>query len=103
MFVPWYFWGETLWIAYFVPALLRYTLVLNATWLVNSAAHMWGNRPYDISINPRENRWVTFSAIGVLGIFFSGSSWCVETGRSLFPGNRTHSNQYVIDLLLPEV
>lgn len=64
MFVPWYFWGETLWIAYFVPALLRYTLVLNATWLVNSAAHMWGNRPYDISINPRENRWVTFSAIG---------------------------------------
>ncbi|KAG5262753.1 hypothetical protein AALO_G00278490 [Alosa alosa] len=64
MFVPWYFWGETLWIAYFVPALLRYTMVLNATWLVNSAAHMWGNRPYDSKINPRENRWVTFSAIG---------------------------------------
>ncbi|XP_076154248.1 acyl-CoA desaturase [Alosa pseudoharengus] len=64
MFVPWYFWGETLWIAYFVPALLRYTMVLNATWLVNSAAHMWGNRPYDVKINPRENRWVTFSAIG---------------------------------------
>ncbi|XP_057682708.1 acyl-CoA desaturase [Corythoichthys intestinalis] len=64
MFVPWYFWGESLWVAYFVPALLRYTLVLNATWLVNSAAHMWGNRPYDQSINPRENKFVTFSAIG---------------------------------------
>ncbi|XP_063077833.1 acyl-CoA desaturase [Engraulis encrasicolus] len=64
MFVPWYLWGESLWVAYFIPALLRYTLVLNATWLVNSAAHMWGNRPYDVNINPRENPWVTFSAIG---------------------------------------
>uniref|UniRef100_A0A1A8F1S0 stearoyl-CoA 9-desaturase n=1 Tax=Nothobranchius korthausae TaxID=1143690 RepID=A0A1A8F1S0_9TELE len=63
-FVPWYLWRESLWVAYFVPALLRYTLVLNASWLVNSAAHMWGNRPYDKSINPRENRFVTFSAIG---------------------------------------
>ena len=64
MLVPWYMWGESLWVAYFVPSLLRYTLVLNATWLVNSAAHMWGNRPYDTGINPRENRFVTFSAIG---------------------------------------
>lgn len=62
--VPWYMWGESLWVAYFVPALLRYALVLNATWLVNSAAHMWGNRPYDGTINPRENRFVAFSAIG---------------------------------------
>ncbi|XP_046884719.1 stearoyl-CoA desaturase b [Hypomesus transpacificus] len=64
MLVPWYFWGESLLVAYFVPAILRYTLVLNATWLVNSAAHMWGNRPYDQGINPSENRFVAFSAIG---------------------------------------
>lgn len=63
-FVPWYLWGESLWVAYFVPAVLRYTLVLNATWLVNSAAHMWGNRPYDNTINPRENKYVAFGAIG---------------------------------------
>ena len=25
----------------------RYMLTLNFTWLVNSAAHMWGPRPYD--------------------------------------------------------
>nr|AMM72862.1 stearoyl-CoA desaturase-1 [Acanthogobius hasta] len=62
--VPWYFWGESLLVSYFVPALLRYAVVLNATWLVNSAAHMWGNRPYDKHINPRENRFVAFSAIG---------------------------------------
>ncbi|XP_012736040.2 stearoyl-CoA desaturase b [Fundulus heteroclitus] len=64
MLVPWYFWGESLVVGYFVPGLLRYTVVLNATWLVNSAAHMWGNRPYDKTINPRENQFVALSAIG---------------------------------------
>ncbi|XP_056291626.1 stearoyl-CoA desaturase b [Pseudoliparis swirei] len=64
MFVPWYFWGESLSVAYFVPGLLRYAVMLNATWLVNSAAHMWGNRPYDKTINPRENLIVILSAIG---------------------------------------
>lgn len=62
--VPWYFWGESLAVGYFVAGLLRYTLILNATWLVNSAAHMWGNRPYDKTINPRENPLVALTAIG---------------------------------------
>ncbi|KAM9364632.1 stearoyl-CoA desaturase b [Pholidichthys leucotaenia] len=64
MLVPWYFWGESLVVGYFVPGLMRYALVLNATWLVNSAAHIWGNRPYDKTINPRENPLVAFSAVG---------------------------------------
>jgi len=64
MLVPWYFWGESLTVGYFVPCLLRYAFGLNATWLVNSAAHLWGNRPYDVTINPRENRFVAFSACG---------------------------------------
>lgn len=62
--VPWYFWGESLAVGYFVSGILRYTLILNATWLVNSAAHMWGNRPYDKTINPRENPLVALTAIG---------------------------------------
>uniref|UniRef100_A0A8C5PV32 stearoyl-CoA 9-desaturase n=2 Tax=Leptobrachium leishanense TaxID=445787 RepID=A0A8C5PV32_9ANUR len=62
--VPWYFWGESLYVAFYVPCLLRYALVLNATWLVNSAAHMFGNRPYDKTINPRENSLVALGAIG---------------------------------------
>lgn len=66
--VPWYFWGETLYTAFYVPCILRYALVLNATWLVNSAAHMYGNRPYDKSINPRENRFVALGAIGTFSI-----------------------------------
>ncbi|KAM9326938.1 stearoyl-CoA desaturase [Gastrophryne carolinensis] len=62
--VPWYFWGESLGVAFYVPCILRYALVLNATWLVNSAAHMYGSRPYDKNINPRENRFVAIGAIG---------------------------------------
>lgn len=64
--IPWYFWGESLWTAYFLAAILRYTVSLNFTWLVNSAAHMYGNRPYDSNISPRENSFVTFGAIGKL-------------------------------------
>lgn len=70
MLVPWYFWGESLTVGYFIPGLLRYTLILNATWLVNSAAHIWGNKPYDKTINPRENPMVAFSAIGVFNYFY---------------------------------
>nr|XP_033818476.1 stearoyl-CoA desaturase 5 [Geotrypetes seraphini] len=62
--MPWYFWGESLWNSYFLATILRYTISLNVTWLVNSAAHLYGNRPYDKNINPRENTFVTFGAIG---------------------------------------
>lgn len=81
-FVPWYVWGESLWVAYFVPVVLRYTLVLNATWLVNSAAHMWGNRPYDNTINPRENKYVAFGAIGTSNPSPLSPPGRVRTGRS---------------------
>lgn len=63
-FVPVYLWGESAYISFYIAAILRYTLVLNATWLVNSAAHMWGTRPYDEHINPSENAYVAFCATG---------------------------------------
>lgn len=44
---PIYFWNETYLNAYFVPVLLRYVWVLHMTWLVNSAAHFFGGKPYD--------------------------------------------------------
>ncbi|EPY76951.1 hypothetical protein CB1_001340007 [Camelus ferus] len=62
--VPWYIWGESLWNSYFLASILRYTISLNVTWLVNSAAHMYGNRPYDKHISPRQNPLVTLGAIG---------------------------------------
>lgn len=62
--VPWYFWGETLWTSFFVVVIARYTLSLNATWFVNSAAHMYGNRPYDAQIAPAENTPIAFFSLG---------------------------------------
>jgi stearoyl-CoA desaturase (delta-9 desaturase) len=50
-FVPWYFWGESFKTAFFVAAIFRYVFTLNVTWLVNSAAHIWGNHPYDKSVS----------------------------------------------------
>lgn len=62
--VPYYLWGESLWYAFLIPGLMRYCAVLNATWMVNSVAHMKGNKPYNKFINPVENIFVIFGAIG---------------------------------------
>lgn len=62
--VPWYFWGETFIHSLCVATFLRYAIVLNATWLVNSAAHLYGYRPYDTTISPRENILVSLGAVG---------------------------------------
>jgi len=62
--VPWYYWNESFWAGFLVCGALRYALVLHATWMVNSIAHKVGYRPYDKEINPRENFWVAFSALG---------------------------------------
>ncbi|KAM5271821.1 LOW QUALITY PROTEIN: acyl-CoA desaturase 1-like [Ctenodactylus gundi] len=61
--VPWYYWGETFVHSLYVATFLRYAVVLNAT-LVNSAAHLYGYRPYDKPINPQENTLVSFGALG---------------------------------------
>lgn len=62
--IPHYFWGESLFVAYYVCAFFRYTLTLHSTWLVNSVAHIWGNKPYDKFINPVENKLVASLACG---------------------------------------
>lgn len=45
--VPIYFWNEKPMYAWYA-CLFRYTLSLNVTWLVNSAAHIYGMKPYDM-------------------------------------------------------
>lgn len=45
--VPWYFWNESFYVGFCVAGILRYLISLHFTWLVNSAAHVWGNKPYD--------------------------------------------------------
>ncbi|XP_067138395.1 acyl-CoA desaturase-like [Centruroides vittatus] len=62
--VPVLLWGENYWNSLFTVFFTRYVLSLHGTWLVNSAAHMWGNRPYDVTINPRESPLVIFTGSG---------------------------------------
>lgn len=62
--IPMYFWGETFKNAWFVATMFRYAFILNVTWLVNSAAHKWGDKPYDKTINPAENPSVAALAFG---------------------------------------
>ena len=62
--IPSLLWNESNWNAYFTCSLLRYCWTLNMTWLVNSAAHLWGRKPYDKHISPVENTTVIIGAIG---------------------------------------
>ncbi|XP_058453863.1 acyl-CoA Delta-9 desaturase-like [Malaya genurostris] len=62
--VPYYFWAESLWVAFWVCFTMRFTTTLNIAFFVNSVAHMFGNRPYDKTISPVENLSVAIAAMG---------------------------------------
>ncbi|XP_026500354.1 acyl-CoA Delta(11) desaturase [Vanessa tameamea] len=61
--IPVFLWGETIKLAV-GNTLLRYLLSLHFTWSVNSFAHLWGNKPYDVKIMPTENWKVSLVAMG---------------------------------------
>lgn len=61
--IPVYLWNET-WLNAFCINIFRFVFTLHASWLVNSAAHMFGDRPYDKYINPSENLTVSILALG---------------------------------------
>ncbi|KAK0182153.1 hypothetical protein PV327_000317 [Microctonus hyperodae] len=61
--IPVYCWNEA-WLISIYATIIRYVWLLNATFLVNSFAHMWGNRPYNSKIKPTENATVSFFALG---------------------------------------
>ncbi|KOC64068.1 Stearoyl-CoA desaturase 5 [Habropoda laboriosa] len=58
--LPVHAWGET-WFISVHAAFIRYVWSLHATFIVNSIAHMWGNRP---RVKPTENPAVSFFALG---------------------------------------
>ncbi|XP_076327824.1 acyl-CoA desaturase-like isoform X2 [Tachypleus tridentatus] len=62
--IPVWCWGERVWIAFLTNGILRYVVTLHITWLVNSAAHYWGNRPYNRFMEARENKHVAWWAMG---------------------------------------
>ncbi|XP_013772930.1 acyl-CoA desaturase-like [Limulus polyphemus] len=62
--IPVWVWGEKVWFAFLTTGILRYVITLHCTWLVNSAAHYWGNRPYNRFMDARENKHVAWWALG---------------------------------------
>jgi stearoyl-CoA desaturase (delta-9 desaturase) len=52
-------WGVMLW-----GIFLRVTLGLHATWLVNSATHIWGKRRFETSEDSRNSWWVALLTFG---------------------------------------
>lgn len=62
--VAYYGWNENFWNAFFVAGGLRYCIVLHFTWLVNSAAHLAGDHPYDVLSYPAENPFVSWCSVG---------------------------------------
>uniref|UniRef100_H2YF36 Fatty acid desaturase domain-containing protein n=1 Tax=Ciona savignyi TaxID=51511 RepID=H2YF36_CIOSA len=61
--VPVVCWGEALSSSFFI-CMARYCFLLNSISMVNSVAHIWGNRPYDKDIGPADNKITAVLAIG---------------------------------------
>lgn len=57
-------WGESFGTGVLVAGFMRYVYVLHCTWLVNSAAHLHGDRPYEPRTNPSENFTVAVASLG---------------------------------------
>jgi len=52
-------WGGLLW-----GGLVRTVLVHHCTFLINSAAHFFGERPYSTDVSARDNRWLALLSYG---------------------------------------
>lgn len=64
VFIPWFCWGENPVVAFYILFVFRYVVTLHSTWVVNSAAHLWGEKKYDGHINPSDNWFVCIAALG---------------------------------------
>lgn len=64
MTVPVLFWGESWFNSFMITYAWRLVNTLHGTWFVNSAGHMFGDKPYDKKIKPVENWMVSFGSAG---------------------------------------
>lgn len=62
--IPVLLWNERFWTSFVISFMLRYLVLLHGTWLVNSAAHYYGSRPYDVNIEARESPCVILNCFG---------------------------------------
>lgn len=64
VYMPMYFWNESLWNSFWISFVMRFCITLNIAFFVNSVAHMWGAKPYDKYISPVENLGVALATLG---------------------------------------
>ncbi|KAI1289866.1 Delta(9)-fatty-acid desaturase fat-7 [Halotydeus destructor] len=62
--VPVYFWSENWWTAVSLCFIGRQLFTAHGASFVNSAAHMFGHRPYNRKIGAVENHWVAAGTFG---------------------------------------
>jgi stearoyl-CoA desaturase (delta-9 desaturase) len=56
--------GDTLFNSFLIGVLVRSCVAMHATAFVNSAAHMFGDKPYNNKINSSENSIVAYGCVG---------------------------------------
>uniref|UniRef100_A0A8D9F423 Acyl-CoA desaturase n=1 Tax=Cacopsylla melanoneura TaxID=428564 RepID=A0A8D9F423_9HEMI len=76
--IPMLFWGETLSNAWHVSTILRIVVNLNAAFVINSFAHMYGQKPYEKAIAPAENLAMAIFSLGE-GMHNVGNSYFLAT------------------------
>ena len=59
-----YYAWDSLWIGYFYFGVVRWIVLLHATWCVNSVAHMWGTTPYNERLSSRQNTFTSLVSSG---------------------------------------
>lgn len=64
LLVPYYFWGESIWVAFWVCVVARYCVNLNNAFTINSIGHSVGQRPYDKNISPADNIFMMIQTLG---------------------------------------
>lgn len=62
--VPYYSWGEDLLTAFYSCCVLRTVILIHHLFTVNSVAHIWGFRPYNLYIGPAESKITNYLSLG---------------------------------------
>lgn len=64
LYIPVWGWNESMTNSFYISVMLRWLFGLHCTWLINSAAHFYGDKPYDKRIKPTNNRAVSMATFG---------------------------------------
>lgn len=59
-----YVFGTSYWYSFVTMGVLRYLVSLHITWLINSAGHFWGSRPFERNVSATENKITAFMTQG---------------------------------------